>query len=104
VVEQGEDGGFPQVSGLQFVYSKSNRPGSRVVSVKVGGKPLDDNATYKLATSSYLAGGNEGYEMFRGKPDVTPAGINKTDVDAVLDKIMGVPKIAPRVEGRITVR
>jgi 5'-nucleotidase len=104
VVEEGEDGGFPQVAGLQFVYNKANQPGSRVLSVTVGGKPLDNNATYKLATSSYLAGGNEGYDMFRGKPDVTPAGINKTDVEAVLERIKGAAKIAPKVEGRITVQ
>jgi 5'-nucleotidase len=104
VVEEREDGGFPQVSGLRFVYDKSHPPGSRVVSVTVGGKSLSEGATYKLATINYLADGNEGYEMFRGKPDLLPAGKNRFDVDVVLDAIRKSSPISPRLDGRIEVK
>ncbi|MEK6300331.1 MAG: 5'-nucleotidase C-terminal domain-containing protein [Acidobacteriota bacterium] len=103
VVEDGEDGGFPQVAGLKFVYDGKRPSGSRIVSATVGGKSLDDKKTYKLATISYLADGNEGYDVFRGKPDLTPSVKNRFDVDLVLDKIKKAP-IAPRMDGRITRR
>ena len=103
VVEDKEDGGFPQVAGLRFVYDGKRPAGSRIVSATVGGKNLDDNKTYKLATISYLADGNEGYDMFRGKPDLTPSGKNKFDVDLVLDKIKKT-RISPRTDERITRR
>ena len=36
------------------------RGGKLEVDVKVGGKPLDDNASYKLVTSDFLASGGDG--------------------------------------------
>jgi len=103
VVEDGEDGGFPQVAGLRFVYDGKRPSGSRVVSATVGGDKLNDKKTYKLATISYLADGNEGYDMFRGKPDLTPSGKSRFDVDLVLDKVRK-SAISPRLDGRITRR
>lgn len=104
VVEDKEDGGFPQVAGLQFVYDGKRPSGSRVVSVTIGGQALDESKTYKLATISYIAEGNEGYDMFRGKQDLLPPGTSKFDIDLVLDKIKRTRRIAPRTDGRITRR
>jgi 5'-nucleotidase len=103
VVENGEDGGFPQVSGLQFVYNGLRPPGSRLVSVTVQGQPLDDNRAYSLATISYLASGNEGYEMLGNKPDMIPPADSKYDVDIMLEKIKSGP-VSPQIDGRITRR
>jgi 5'-nucleotidase len=103
VVENREDGGFPQVSGLQFVYNGLRPPGSRLVSVTVQGQPLDDNRTYSLATISYLASGNEGYEMLGNKPDMIPPTDSKYDVDIMLEKIKSGP-VSPQIDGRITRR
>lgn len=102
VVENQEDGGFAQVSGLRFVYNGLQPPGSRVVSVKVGTQDLDDNRTYKLATISYLADGNQGYDMFRGKPRLSSPANGKTDAQVVLETIKKAGKISPALDGRIT--
>ena len=40
-------GRFPHVSGLTFTYDKSKPAGSRVASVMIGGKPMDEGATFK---------------------------------------------------------
>jgi 2',3'-cyclic-nucleotide 2'-phosphodiesterase (5'-nucleotidase family) len=61
------DGRFLQVSGLSFVYHRRN--GAFVVNpddVKVGGKPLDLNATYTVATIDYVYehGTDDGYALF----------------------------------------
>lgn len=100
VVENKEDGGFPQVSGLRFVYNGLRPSGSRIVSVTVNGQPLDDNRDYLLATISYLAAGGEGYDMFRGKQDLIPPENSKLDRDIILEKIKN-SKISPKVDGRI---
>jgi len=102
IIEQTEDGGFPQIAGLRFVYNGLRPPGSRITSVTVGGQPLDDNKSYKLATISYIAGGNEGYDMFRGKADLLPPGSNQTDADLVRQKIKQALKISPTLDGRIS--
>ena len=40
VANNAEPGGFPQVSGIQFSYDASRRPGDRIVDLKVKGEPL----------------------------------------------------------------
>ncbi|KNE59811.1 hypothetical protein AMAG_05269 [Allomyces macrogynus ATCC 38327] len=60
-----QEGRFPQVSGLAFVFDPSREPGSRIVSVDVTSPkragPLDREAVYTVATREYLAGGHDGY-------------------------------------------
>lgn len=61
------DGRFLQVSGLRFTYQ--SRDGALVVDasdVEVGGKPLDVNASYSLATIDYVYehGTDDGYTLF----------------------------------------
>lgn len=75
-------GSFPQVSGIEFViktavpyvngakygdstyYAPAN-PGSRVLEVKVGGKPLDLAKTYTIATNDFTASGGDTYHVFK---------------------------------------
>lgn len=59
-------GDFPQVSGLALVYDVSRPAGSRLVEVTVGGRPLDDAALYRFATSDYLAFGAMGTKVLAG--------------------------------------
>jgi 2',3'-cyclic-nucleotide 2'-phosphodiesterase (5'-nucleotidase family) len=61
-VEKGA-GRFPQVSGMTIVAQLSAPPGARVVSVEIGGAPLDPARAYSLATNDYMARGGDGYAM-----------------------------------------
>ncbi len=65
------EGGFLQVSGCGYTV----RPGEGVDSVIVAGKPLNDEATYRLALPDFLAMGGDGYTMF-----VTDAPPYKTGI------------------------
>jgi 2',3'-cyclic-nucleotide 2'-phosphodiesterase (5'-nucleotidase family) len=61
------DGRFLQVSGVEFAYRKQDD--QFVVNaedVRVGGRPLDVNATYSLATIDYLwhNGEGDGFTLF----------------------------------------
>lgn len=63
------DGGLwelTQISGIQFDFDGRKPVGSRVVKVAVNGQPLDEKRSYKLALTTYLAGGGDGYSMFKG--------------------------------------
>jgi len=60
------DGGFPQVSGMAYTFDPQAPPGGRIVSVTVGGAPLDEGRRYVLATHDFLAAGGNGYTVFAG--------------------------------------
>jgi 2',3'-cyclic-nucleotide 2'-phosphodiesterase (5'-nucleotidase family) len=61
------DGGgrFPQISGMTVVYDPKRPRGQRVLSITVGGAPLDPDRTYTVATNDYLARGGDGYVAFK---------------------------------------
>src|SRR6266853_1602046 len=52
--EELQPGRFPQVSGLRYAFDTNRKPGARLTSVTVNGKPLEDRRSYTLATTTYL--------------------------------------------------
>jgi 5'-nucleotidase / UDP-sugar diphosphatase len=61
-------GGFLQVSGLEVTYDPARPAGSRIIDLRVGGKPLADEGRYTLATADYLARGGDGFtELARAR-------------------------------------
>ncbi|MBO2527255.1 MAG: bifunctional metallophosphatase/5'-nucleotidase, partial [Clostridiales bacterium] len=80
----GESGGFLQVSGLEYTINDGiespviideskmfvglkEGAAHRVIDVKIGGKPLDEKATYTLGGHNYmLKQCGDGYAMFKG--------------------------------------
>jgi 5'-nucleotidase/UDP-sugar diphosphatase len=103
-VSQVEDkaGRFPQVSGMTFSYDASKPPGSRIVEVKVAGKPLDLGRAYKVATNDFVFGGGDGYAALgKGKAIIDASG-GTLMASMVMDYIAAKGTVAPAVEGRIT--
>ncbi|MEK6406259.1 MAG: 5'-nucleotidase C-terminal domain-containing protein [Acidobacteriota bacterium] len=95
-----EDGRFPQVSGIIFTYDAGRPVGSRVVSIEVGGKPIEPEKAYTMSVNSYLWGGGDGYDL-KGvalliKPEEGPV-----EPDVVMEAVKKLGTIAPQVEGRI---
>lgn len=99
-VEKGS-GRFPQVSGMTVVYDKTAPAGSRVASVMVGGKALDVNATYKVATNDYMLGGGDGYGALAGGRVLINAGNGNLMANDVIDYIISMGGVNAKVEGRI---
>ena len=56
------------VSGARVVVNKSLPDGQRVVSVTIGGQPLEPERTYRVATTDYLMEGNSGLSMLAQVP------------------------------------
>ncbi len=95
-------GRFPQVSGLVFTYDRAKPAGERVVSVTVGGKPLDPAASYKLATNDYMAMGGDGYVMFKGAKTLYGERDAKLIANDVMAYLKAASSVEAKVEGRIT--
>ncbi len=102
--EDSEPGRFPQVSGLRFEYDVKKPAGSRVVSVTVDGKPLDEAKTYTVATSDFLVSrGGDGYTMFKDGKLLTSAADAPKDSEVFEAAIRSAPDstISPVADGRI---
>ncbi len=94
-------GRFPQVSGVSFIYNPKAKAGSRVISVTVGGIPLNKGRTYTLATNDYAAGGGDGYSVFKkGKVIIDASGATLL-AGTVMNYIKVKGIVSPKVEGRI---
>lgn len=60
-------GGFPQLSDMVYAFDVDRPVGHRILpdSVYIQGKPLDPDRMYRVATSSPMVEGVNGYEMFK---------------------------------------
>ncbi|MCI2425013.1 5'-nucleotidase C-terminal domain-containing protein [Candidatus Acetothermia bacterium] len=92
-------GAFPQVSGMSFIFDPTRPCGDRVVEVIIGGKPLDMDRTYIVATNCFLAAGGDMYAMMREARVVLKTGDFLRDAVAVYIREKGI--VRPEVEGRI---
>jgi 2',3'-cyclic-nucleotide 2'-phosphodiesterase (5'-nucleotidase family) len=97
-------GRFPQVSGLKMEVDAKAPAGSRVVSVTVGGAPLDLARKYKVASNNFMLSGGDGYTSL-GKGKVL---IGDTDGKLLANEVMSyvrkVQTVDARTEGRIVIR
>lgn len=97
-------GRFAQISGARVVVRRDAVPGSRLISVTIDGKPLDDARVYKVATNDYLAAGKDGYGAFlRATPLVTGDAAPLLSA-VVIEEIRKSGAIAPAEDGRIEIR
>ncbi|KXT15712.1 hypothetical protein AC579_124 [Pseudocercospora musae] len=55
------EGRFPQVSGIEFAFAASKEPGQRCSDIKIGGRPVDMDKEYTLATRDYMVRGKDGF-------------------------------------------
>ncbi len=101
VVEESESGRFPQISGVQFDFDGRKPAGARVVKVTVNGQPLDEKKTYTLAATTYIAGGGDGYAMFKNAKLLIEPESAQIDSTVLANAIAAVGEIAPKVEGRV---
>lgn len=96
-----EAGSFLQVSGLSLTFDPGKPAGQRVTSVTVGGKALDPNAVYTVATNDFMAAGGDGYTMLKSAKLLADTGIFLRD--AMAQYITGLGKVSASTEGRIKV-
>ena len=93
-------GRFPQVSGIRYAFDPTRPAGSRLVSVTVGGRPLEPQARYTLATFDFIMGGGDGYTVFQHAKVLVKPENGPMDSDLILERLKAGP-IAPVLDGRI---
>jgi 2',3'-cyclic-nucleotide 2'-phosphodiesterase (5'-nucleotidase family) len=96
-----QGGRFPQVSGLSMTYDPTAAAGARVASVDVGGKPLDVEASYTLATIDFLANGGDGYTVLQDAEVLIPPTGGPVQSALLLDYLAANGTVSPTVEGRV---
>jgi 5'-nucleotidase / UDP-sugar diphosphatase len=107
-VSQWEAGGgrFLQVSGLKYTFDLAQKPGARVTDVQVktadGFKPLDLNATYKVVTNNFIAGGGDGFDVLKNAKG-SRLDTYLPDYSVMTEYFQTLKTVEPKVEGRITI-
>lgn len=89
--------GFLQVSGIEVRFSRKRPAGSRLLSLRKGGKPVDPAARYKVAMPRPLADGQLGYFQIWTKEQIA-LDTGKSLADA----LSAAKATTAQVEGRIT--
>lgn len=97
-------GRFLQVSGMTIEADLSRPPGQRVLSIKVGGQPLDEAKTYTVATNDFLARGGDGYEMLRDASRLLLAGDSPMIANEAMAYLRRIGTVRAGVEGRIVLK
>lgn len=91
------------VSGIELEITKEGK----VLRALVGGKPLEDDRTYTVATVDYLADGNDGLTAFmQADKRVCPQGATVRDIFTkyVERHAAAGKKITSRMEGRVIIK
>lgn len=102
--EMAEVGGEGVSHGVELTIS----PDGRLLGARLGGKPIDGSAAYRVATIDYLAEGNDRMEAFKKKTDYNAPRDETNDTRYIIANYFreqaakGVA-VDAKVEGRITV-
>jgi 5'-nucleotidase len=92
--------GILQVSkGVEMVYDESRPTGNRIVKCSIKGVPLDDNKTYKILTSNFLADGGDGFMVFKRTLSYKKTGIEI--LQAMIKYLKQFETYRPKIEGRV---
>lgn len=67
-----EEGRFPQVSGINFVFDASRPEGDRILSCEINGELVtrDTEKLYTMATRGYMIKGKDGFTSLLGAEEI----------------------------------
>jgi len=100
------DRGILQVAGIRYVVDAALPAGHRVTSVTVNGKPIDPNATYRVAMPDFLASGGDGLMPVMSKvpKDRVTTDFSRPMRDMWVEMFhKHAQPLVPSTDGRITV-
>jgi 5'-nucleotidase/UDP-sugar diphosphatase len=97
-------GRFPQVSGMKVQYDSQRPSGSRVLSITVGGAPLEAKKIYRVAINDFMARGGDDYAPLAAAEPLVPLDDTPLLANEVMIYLRGLDKIQSTVEGRMSVQ
>ena len=74
------------------------------MSIKVGGAPLSETRTYRVATNDFMARGGDGYTLLRDARHVLPDSDSPLLANEVMTYVRGLGTVRTGVEGRLVFR
>lgn len=95
------DGRFCHISGARIVGRLDAVPGNKLTQITIGTAPLDPEKTYRVAVSTYLASGKDGYTAIGRGKRVTTEDEGRLAVEIVKSAIERAGTISPTIEGRV---
>ena len=84
--------------GFSFAYDLGRPAGQRIVEMRLDGRPIADEESYRVATNSFLAAGGDSFTIFREGTDQLTGGL---DVAALERYIAAGSPLAPPDANRI---
>ena len=97
-------GHFLQVSGASVVVDTSRKRGERIVSLTIGGKPVDERAYYTVAGSDFFLRGGDGFTQFTNETLRTRVEDAQLIANDVMVHARRLGEIRAKPEGRIVLR
>lgn len=99
-------GGEGVSHGVSLVIDRNSH---KLVSATVNGKPVDPDASYRIATLDYLAQGNDKMVAFKKKTQVVSPKAEENNVRFLIEKYFQNAthegkKVTSRIEGRIVIK
>ncbi len=79
--------------GFAFDYDLSRPAGQRIVGMRLGGRPIDPAATYRVTVVNFLASGGDNFTVLRDGTDAVDAGLDLDATEAFLKAGGGVPEL-----------
>lgn len=88
-------------TGFRFGYDLSKPAGQRLLFATLNGKPIEDGATYRVATSDFLGNGGDGFSVLKDGTNPTAGPIDLEALVALLARAGTTPLPAlDRVENK----
>ena len=99
--EQMASVGGEGIAGATMVITATGK----LLDAKMGGKAIDPDATYRIATLDYLAEGNDKMEAFKlaTKKNITTKTVRQVLIDYISNEEAQGRAITSKLEGRVTV-
>ncbi|MBI5838094.1 MAG: bifunctional metallophosphatase/5'-nucleotidase [Candidatus Eisenbacteria bacterium] len=88
------------ISGATAKYDPTRPAGQRIVSIEVGGAPLDTAKTYTVAMTNFLAEGNSGLTVMREVPEDSVYQTRYSDRESLENYFRRHSPVARRSESR----
>ncbi len=87
-------------ASLTYALTPGNAFGDRVSQIKVGGEPITEAGTYRVAANNFLVGGGDGFSVFTQGTGLWSGPI---DLDAFTAYLTANSPVAPPATDRITI-
>lgn len=97
-----ESGGFLHVAGMKYIFDGEAEAGSRIISIQIDGKEIEDDKMYKAATNVFTARGGDGFEALGKAYEAGRASEpGFSDWENFADHMKSIGIIYTGIEGRI---